>query len=349
MLTLCAALLPAQDSDRDFSGVWIFKPERSETAAMPYSPDRMLRVRQSAAALTVTSEHGDRTYATNGQASRQTFAKGGYSSMTKWEGASLLINSLSSAGRNYAITDRWRLSRDRSTLTIRRVYGYAGLEHESTLTYEREGSVKTEAAPARPRETPKPVLAQVMPASYTVEAGTRIAVRVISPVTTKSAAPGDKVYFETAVPVAVLGSIVVPAGAQITATIAEVTRAGRAKGRAELVLQFDGLTLPNGVHRVIRSRVSSADGRPVARDGGSIQGESDRVGDARKVGEAAGTGASAGSYGGASGIGAVAGAAAGLAGVLVKRGPDVILERGATLDLTLDRNLHYTADEIASR
>jgi type IV secretion system protein VirB10 len=346
-LVVTTLALPAQETDRNFAGVWLLNSGRSEQTALPFSPEQTLRISQTSTALTLQSEHGARTIATTGQSSRQTFAGVGYSTITKWEGQALLINSLSTSGRNYALTDRWRLSRDGGTLTIRRVYSHGGLEHESTLVYEREGWAKRTTAPT-PEAPPQAVLARRMPESYTVEAGTPVVVRVISPVNTRSAAAGDKVYFETAMPVAVQGSIVVAAGSQVTATIAEVNRAGRAGGRAELILQFDGITLANGAHREIRSRVSSADGRPVTRDGGTIQGESGRASDARKVGEAASAGANAGRYGGMPGVGAAAGAAAGLAGVLVSRGPDVLLERGATLELVLDRSLTYSGEEIRS-
>jgi type IV secretion system protein VirB10 len=45
-------------------------------------------------------------------------------------------------------------------------------------------------------------------------------------------------------------------------------------------------------------------------------------------------------------IGAAAGAAAGLAGVLSSRGPDVVLPRGTTMELVLDRDLRFTEAEL---
>ena len=46
------------------------------------------------------------------------------------------------------------------------------------------------------------------------------------------------------------------------------------------------------------------------------------------------------------GIGAAAGAAAGLVGVLLTRGPDAVLAKGSTLEMVLDRELLYTAEEV---
>jgi type IV secretion system protein VirB10 len=49
------------------------------------------------------------------------------------------------------------------------------------------------------------------------------------------------------------------------------------------------------------------------------------------------------------GIGAVGGAAAGLAAVLVTRGPDLILPKGTTLEMVLDRELRYEPRELAGQ
>jgi type IV secretion system protein VirB10 len=46
------------------------------------------------------------------------------------------------------------------------------------------------------------------------------------------------------------------------------------------------------------------------------------------------------------GLGAAAGAAAGLAGVFLTRGPDVVLERGTQLDMVLDRDLFFSDAEV---
>jgi hypothetical protein len=45
------------------------------------------------------------------------------------------------------------------------------------------------------------------------------------------------------------------------------------------------------------------------------------------------------------GIGAAAGAAAGLAAVL-SRGPDLVLPKGSTFEMVLDRNLRFKDSEL---
>jgi type IV secretion system protein VirB10 len=49
------------------------------------------------------------------------------------------------------------------------------------------------------------------------------------------------------------------------------------------------------------------------------------------------------------GIGAAGGAAAGLAGVLLSRGADTVLARGAILEMQLDRPLVFSESELSRR
>ena len=57
-------------------------------------------------------------------------------------------------------------------------------------------------------------------------------------------------------------------------------------------------------------------------------------------------GAATGSPGLGAGMGAAAGAAAGLVGVLLSRGPEAELSRGTQLDMVLDRDLTFAANEV---
>lgn len=191
------------------------------------------------------------------------------------------------------------------------------------------------------------------PRVYTVPEGTKIPLQLINSVSTKTAAVGDRVYLQTAFPILSGGRIVIPPGSYVTGTVTEVKRGGKVKGRAELYIRFDSLTLPNGVTRDFRAAVHSLDaanpGR-VDRTEGKVEGESNKSGDAVKVGEAAGWGTMIGGVatrtGKGAGIGAAAGAAAGLVGVLLTRGPDAILERGTTIEMVLDRTLKFEESEL---
>jgi type IV secretion system protein VirB10 len=165
------------------------------------------------------------------------------------------------------------------------------------------------------------------------------------------------VYLETAFPVVSDGRVVIPPGSYVAGTVTHVKRPGRARGRGELYLRFDTLTLPNGVTRDFRSRVGSLDGQNPGdfdRTEGKISSEGNKSGDAQSVGEATAAGATvgviaggaAGRYGMGAGIGAAAGAAAGLTGVLLSRGPDVLLAKGTTLEMVLDRQLVFQEGEL---
>ncbi|GIU74103.1 MAG: hypothetical protein KatS3mg004_1190 [Bryobacteraceae bacterium] len=188
---------------------------------------------------------------------------------------------------------------------------------------------------------------------YTVPEGTKIPLQLVNSVSTKTAAVGDRVYLQTAFPILAGGRIVIPPGSYVTGTVTEVKRGGKVKGRAELYIRFDSLTLPNGVTRDFRASVHSLDaanpGR-VDRTEGKVEGESNKTGDAVKVGEAAGWGTMIGGVatrtGKGAGIGAAAGAAAGLVGVLLTRGPDAMLERGTTVEMVLDRTLKFDEAEL---
>jgi len=67
------------------------------------------------------------------------------------------------------------------------------------------------------------------------------------------------------------------------------------------------------------------------------------------TGVGAGIGAAAGHIGAGAGIGAAGGALVGLAGALAKRNPDVVLRPGSTMDMVLDRDLHYSDDDLRAR
>lgn len=203
---------------------------------------------------------------------------------------------------------------------------------------------------------PAPAVHAVEP-TYTVQAGTRIPLGLINSVSTKHSVAGDRIYLETVFPIVIDSHIVIPPGSYVTGTVTEVKRPGRVKGRGELYVRFDSITLPNGITRDFRSRIGSVDARGDERldkKEGQIQGDSDKGGDAKIIGEGAATGAGlgaiAGSTAGHAGLGAAAGAGAGaavgLAGVLLTRGPDAVLAKGSTIEMILDRPLIFNASEV---
>jgi hypothetical protein len=199
--------------------------------------------------------------------------------------------------------------------------------------------------------------AAVVSATYTIETGTRIPLALISSVSSKSSAPGDRIYLETAFPIVNGNHIVIPTGSYVTGTVTEVKRPGKVKGRGQLYVRFDSITLPNGITREFRSRLGSVDSRSGEKldpKEGQVIADSNKGGDARTVAAGGLGGASIGAIAGSAaghgvmgaGIGGAAGVAVGMAAVLLTRGPDAELTKGSTIEMVLDRPLTFAADEV---
>jgi len=213
----------------------------------------------------------------------------------------------------------------------------------------------TPQSPAPPSSAPAPVPDAAT--TYTIETGTRIPLALISSVSSKSSSAGDRIYLETAFPIVNGNHIVIPTGSYVTGTVTEVKRPGRVKGRGQLYVRFDSITLPNGITREFRSRLGSVDatsGEKLDQKEGQVVADSNKGGDAKTVATGGMGGASIGAIAGSAaghggmgaGIGAGAGVAAGMAAVLLTRGPEAELTRGSTIEMVLDRPLTFGADEV---
>jgi type IV secretion system protein VirB10 len=356
------APLAAVDADRDFSGRWTLDPQASNIRALPALPERLLVIvqREMAIRCSATGEDGaaaEWSFSADGQESRYTLGLERRSAVAKWEGSALLINTLVSGPLDYSVMDRWKLSADRSLLTIERQVVRSTGQVEGTVVYRRGGQTELTARPFVPEPPRLPEKPQPPPSTgFAVRAGTRIPLTLVNTLNTKRSREGDGVYLETAFPVFIDGRMVIPRGSYVTGTITLAKQAGRVKGKSEMYIRFDSLTLPNGVARDFRSRLGSADAAArgqVDRAEGSITGEGSKTGDVRTVAGAAGMGASVGSIAGAAGhlgmgvgLGGAVGGLAGLASVLGSRGQGVVLPRGTTLEMVLDRDLLFTPEEL---
>lgn len=182
-------------------------------------------------------------------------------------------------------------------------------------------------------------------AAAEIPKGSHLLVKLVNSVSTRTAREGDYVYMRTASPVVADGRIVVPVESYVQGVVTNARRSGRVKGRAELAIRIETLTLPNG--RVVRvsphlqSVDSEGSEQKVATSENEIEQGGDKGKDAERVVTVAGAGAAIGgmadrSWKGA-GIGAGAGSAVGLASVLLTRGREVDLRRGSTIDVVFDR------------
>lgn len=227
----------------------------------------------------------------------------------------------------------------------------AGLAMLSCVVLLRAQEPLPEAPSSEP--IPEPMASQ----QYIVRAGTRIPLVLVNSVSTKTSEVGDRVYLQTSFPISAGNRIVIPEGSYVTGTITQVKRPGRIKGRGEIYIRFDTLMLRNGVVRDFRGTVSATDGgqSDIAEREGTIEGEGTKGRDAGAVAGTAAQGASTGAIIGAvtngspgkgALIGGGVGAAAGMIGVLLTRGSEVRLLRGTSMEMQLDRDLAFYADEI---
>lgn len=175
--------------------------------------------------------------------------------------------------------------------------------------------------------------------------GTHLLLRMVNSINTRTAQPGDQVYMRTASPVSVDGRIVVPINSYVQGEVTYAKRSGRVKGKAELAIRLEQLTLPRGTVLKFSPKLDSVDsggtGMQVDKSESIVRQGASTGKDAKTIAILAGSGASIGaiverSWKGA-GIGAGVGAGVGLATVMLTRGREVELRQGTSLDVVLDR------------
>jgi hypothetical protein len=175
--------------------------------------------------------------------------------------------------------------------------------------------------------------------------GAHVLLRMENSLSTRTAKEGDFVYLRTAVPIASSGAIAVPAGSYVQGVVTESKQSGRVKGRAQLAIRLETLTLASGKVYKFSPHVSAVDsgatGQKVVGSENAIEAAAGKGQDAQRIAILAGGGAGVGgladqSWKGA-GIGAGVGSAVGLATVLLTRGKEVELRQGSTLDVVFDR------------
>jgi hypothetical protein len=189
------------------------------------------------------------------------------------------------------------------------------------------------------------ILSSILFGASEIPAGSHLLLRMVNSVNTKTAQEGDYVYLRTASPVVINGKIVVPTESYVQGLVSHARQSGRVKGRAELGIRLETLTLPGGTVYRIAPRLASVEsedsGQKVDRRENEVKQGGTKEQDAARIAILAGSGAAIGgmadrSWKGA-GIGAGIGSGVGLATVLLTRGKEVQLKQGATLDVVFDR------------
>jgi hypothetical protein len=231
----------------------------------------------------------------------------------------------------------------------------SGMALGQTADTPKPESPVPDSPPARLATSPARI---ADPSTITIPAGTRIPLSLKQAISTKNAREGDAVYAETAFPFVVADRVVVPAGSYVQGKIAHVERAGHGKGRAEILMHFTSIIYPTGYTVMLPGSVENtpgADNKSVKDSEGTIQQDSEtgkRVGDAAKngvygtLGGATAGGLATGGLNGAR-VGAGVGAAAGVAWALLKRGSDVKLDVGTSIEMEIQRPITVDASRIA--
>jgi hypothetical protein len=189
-----------------------------------------------------------------------------------------------------------------------------------------------------------------------IPAGTKLPLLLKQAISTKNAREGDAVYAETAFPFVMNDRILVPAGTYIQGKIMHTERAGHGKGRSEILIHFTSMIYPSGYTVMLPASVENtpgSDSNGVKDKEGTIQADKDtekRIEDAAKGAAVGGTvgsigGVAAGGLNGAR-YGGLAGIAGGVAWALLKRGPDVKLDVGTSLEMEVQRSIAVDASRI---
>jgi hypothetical protein len=210
------------------------------------------------------------------------------------------------------------------------------------------------SAPAPVQPAPKPAAYAAQPGgakSILLPSGTRVAVVLENGISTRSAKPGDSVYLRTSFPITQNNKVVIPIGSYLRGELVDSKRPGRIKGRGEFRIRLDTLILPNGYTVDMKAVPRSADsgGKETMDSEGQVNGPSGKGKDVGTVAATTATGAGIGAIADGAkgaGIGAGIGGAAGLAAILLTRGPEAELPRGSTLDVVLEHDLQLDAAQI---
>lgn len=192
---------------------------------------------------------------------------------------------------------------------------------------------------------------------WIVPAGTRIPIQLRQPVSTKSAQQGDPIYAQTAFPVVIQSTMVIPAGTWVQGTVDSVKRAGRIKGVASLQFHLTQFIYASGYTVDIAAAIARVPGETgsTMKEPGTVQHDSEKGKDLERVGEAASKGGQIGALAGAAaspsirgfGVGGLAGVAAGTLIAILARGTDVRFDTGTSVEIALNQAMAIEPEQVA--
>jgi hypothetical protein len=192
-----------------------------------------------------------------------------------------------------------------------------------------ENSAPAPAAPAAsaPQPTPPPP-----PRKVTVPLGTSMAIRLLDPIDSEKAQPGQTFRATLDAPLPSDGDLAVPSGYDVKGHIVDVKSAGKFAGQSLLVLELDSIS--------VGSKLYGIEADPYRREG-----KNRTTNTAKKVGAGAVIGAIIGGIAGGgkgAGIGAAAGGGVGGGVQAAGKGQQIVLPSETVLSFTLRSPLTVT-------
>lgn len=192
------------------------------------------------------------------------------------------------------------------------------------------------------------------PSTVTIPAGTRVLMVLKSPLHTTSGTAGSGLYLETIYPVVQGNGVVIPARTLVQGVVEGDERPGHFKRTSEFRFRFTTLIFPNNLVVPITGALQSIPGARNIRTRGN-----DRTLEPVDQTEKVVTPAAASTVGGAIigahrgfGIGllpgAGLGAALGLGAVLLKRGDEINLARGTSVEMVLQAPFNLEQTQMAA-
>lgn len=179
------------------------------------------------------------------------------------------------------------------------------------------------------------------PAGWIAPAGTIIPLKLENTINSKTAYEGENVYCETIFPVALKNQLLIPAHSYVKGHVTGVDQPGHIIGKAQLSIEMDSLTLPDGRTWPIRCAVYSLAGARLSGEkGNSNHGDTGEVGKVKPATSTEGI-IDASGLADATSVTAASEGVGGLVLLLVTRGKRILLRPGTTLEIRLLAPLNF--------
>ncbi|MBA3712280.1 MAG: hypothetical protein H0W76_07495 [Pyrinomonadaceae bacterium] len=185
---------------------------------------------------------------------------------------------------------------------------------------------------------------------FTIPADTTMRVRMNEKISSGAVRVNDRFTTTVVDPVYVSGVEVVPAGSIVNGRVTSVEKAGRKSKAGAMGVGFVSIQTPHGATYPINGSLINVSGSTEEYDDeGQVTGRSATRRNAVFIGGGAATGAVIGAIAGGgkgAGVGAGVGAGLGIAGALLSRGKEAVVEPGTEFGVILNRGVTLPASNV---